>query len=67
MNLEEFKAKVLEALMTTYATHKSKEYLEECLEDDYFEPELRSGLNQANSGHPDWGIRYAAENISMCI
>lgn len=67
MNPEDFKTKVLEALMTTYAPHKSKEYLEECLEDDYFEPEMQSGLNQANSGHPEWGISYAARNISMCI
>ena len=67
MTEEEFKAKVLEALVTEFAPHKSKEFLRECVDDEYFRSEIESGMAKVKAGRPERGIRNAAWTISMCI
>lgn len=65
ISLEEFKQRVVKLLVSTYAPGKSEDFLRQCVEDEYFKPEIEDGYNHRLG--IEYGIRYAAENISMCI
>lgn len=65
MALEEFKDCVVQLLVSVYAPAREQEFLRACVEDVYFRSEIEDGYDHRLG--IEYGIRYAAENISMCI
>ena len=65
MTPEEFKHRVVQLLVSVYAPAREEEFLRACVKDGYFRSEIEDGYNHRLG--IEYGIRYAAENISMCI
>lgn len=65
ISMEEFKERVVELMRTTYATDLEESDIREAVEDEEFASILKDGYNYRFG--IEHGIRYAADNISMCI
>lgn len=65
ISMEEFKERVVEAMISTYAKGYDEEYIREAVEDEEYASILKDGYDYEYG--IEHGIRYAADNIGMCI